>query len=251
MTCTLAHIFRHPVKSLGEEELEATDLSKGKPIPFDRRWAVAHGNAESIHGWAPPKNFINQTHVPRLAQIKCSFRPENHMLHLSHPDRPDLAVRPGSAEGDDELSEWLDPLVQGTTRSGPFLVYERPDGAFTDFIETDISIGSESSRRALSQLAGQDLAHIRFRMNLWLDGLAPWEELDLVGREITIGDSARLKIIERDARCRATEASPQTGARDVPVLEVLKEHLGHLDFGVYAQVVKGGTIRQGDECQVV
>lgn len=250
MTWTLAHIFRHPVKSLGEEELPSADLRKGKPIAFDRRWAVAHGDADSIIGWAAPKNFINQTHVPRLAQIKCRFHPEQHRLELSHPDLPDITLQIGSVEGDDMLSEWLDPLVQGTTRSGPFLVHALPDGAFTDFIETDISIGSEASRRALSQMAGQDLEHIRFRMNLWLEGLAPWEELDLIGREIEVGE-ARLKVMERCGRCNATAASPETGARDVPVTSLLNDEFGHKDFGIYAHVIKGGTIRPDDECRVL
>ena len=250
MTWTLAHIFRHPVKGLGEEELEEVDLRKGKPMPYDRRWAIAHGDAESIHGWAPPKNFVNQTHVPRLAQLKIRFRPENHLLELSHPDRPDIAIQPGSVEGDDELSEWLEPLVQGTTRSGPFLVYVNNDGAFTDFIETDISIGSEASRRALGEMAGTDMAHIRFRMNLWIEGMAPWEELDLVGKTLEVGD-VQIKIIDPVERCNATAASPVTGTRDVPTTQLLHDKFGHKDFGIYGQVTKGGTIRPGDEVSVL
>ena len=101
-----------------------------------------------------------------------------------------------------------------------------------------------------AQLAGRDLEHIRFRMNLWLEGLGPWEELDLVGREIEIGE-ARVKVIERDKRCNATAASPVTGARDVPVTELLQQHLGHMDFGVYAQVTRNGTVRPGDEARLV
>ena len=251
MSWTLAHIFRHPVKSLGEEELKSVDLNKGKPIPFDRRWAVAHGDAPGITGWAGSKNFVTQTHVPKLAQIGASFRKEHHILRLTHPDLPDLAIQPGTPDGDDALSEWLEPLVAGTTRAGPFLVYTIPDVAFTDFEDTHISIGSEASRRALGELAGRGLEHIRFRMNLWLEGLAPWAELDLVDREIAIGDDVRLKVIGRVKRCNATAANPATGARDVPVPELLHQHLGHMEFGVYAQVLKGGTIRQGDVAQAL
>ncbi len=247
---TLAHIFRHPVKSLGEEAMPEVDLANGKPMPFDRRWAIAHGNAEDIRGWAAAKNFVTQTHVPRLAQIKARFLPESHTMQLSHPDLPDLSLRPGSVDGDDALSEWIEPLVDGTSRSGPFLVYSIPNVAFIDLEHAHISIGSEASRRALSELAGHELEHIRFRMNLWLEGLAPWEDLTLIGREIEIGD-ARLKIVEPDARCNATAASPVTGTRDVAVPALLQEHLGHTDFGVYAQVVKGGAVRVGDEARLV
>lgn len=250
MTWSLAHIFRHPVKSVGEEALQSVDLSAGKAMPWDRRWAIAHGAAGDITGWAASANFVTQTHVPKMAQIRMSFLPESHMLRLSHPDLPDLTIRPGSVDGDDALSDWIEPLTRGTTRSGPFLIYSIPNVTFTDFEDTHISIGSESSRRALGQLAGRELEHIRFRMNLWLEGLSPWEEMDLVGREIEIGE-ARLKIVGRVKRCNATAASPATGARDVPVTALLEQHLGHMDFGIYAQVTRGSTVRVGDEAKLV
>ena len=246
----LAEIFRHPVKSLGEEALDEVDLTKGRPMPWDRVWAVAHDQADMINGWAHPRNFLNQTHVPRLAQIRVKFTPRNNMLYLAHPDLVDLAVQIGTPDGDDALCEWLVPLTEGTTRSAPFLVYQIPNVAFTDFEDTHIAIGSVASRRALAQIAGHELEPIRFRMNLWLDGLAPWEELDWVGREIGIGE-VRLKITARDERCNATAASPVTGARDVPVTGLLRQHLGHMDFGVYAQVLSGGTVRLGDGARLL
>lgn len=247
---SLAHLFRHPVKGLGEEALDSVDLAKGKPFPWDRRWAVAHGNAPAVTGWAPPKTFVNQNRVSRLAQINVRFNPRNHLLELTHPDAPDLSIQPGTPDGDDALAEWIEPLVEGTVLSGPFLIYAQPDGAFTDFEETDISIGSEASRRALGEIAGSELAHIRFRMNLWLEGLAPWEEFDLVGREVEVG-SARLKIIERVKRCAATTANPASGQRDVQIPALLHEKFGHMDFGIYAQVVQSGTVRTGDTARLV
>ena len=33
--------------------------------------------------------------------------------------------------------------------------------------------------------------------------------------------------------------------------EILRRHLGHMDFGVYAQVVEGGTVRRGDAARVL
>jgi uncharacterized protein YcbX len=141
------------------------------------------------------------------------------------------------------------PLTDGTVRQGPFSVCAAPGIQFTDFEETHVSIASVPSRRALEELAGRPLEPIRFRMNLWLDGLEPWEDLDLVGREIEIGP-ARLRIIRRDARCNATAANPSTGARDVPVPALLKKTFGHTDFGIYAQVVRGGTVRRGDAARL-
>lgn len=250
MTWSLREIYRHPVKSLGEEPLAEVDLSKGKPMPFDRRWAIAHDGAEPISGWAHCRNFVTQRHVPRLAQLGVSFSVRNHMLTLNHPDLGDLAVQVGTPDGDDELTEWLAPLTEGTVQSGPFLVYEIPGVAFTDGEDCHISLATLASRKALADLAGEPLEPIRFRMNLWLDGPAAWEDLDWVGREIEIGD-ARLKVVSRCERCASTTASPVTGERDVQVPALLREHLGHLDFGVNCQVVSGGTVRRGDAARLV
>jgi uncharacterized protein YcbX len=112
-----------------------------------------------------------------------------------------------------------------------------------------ISVLNLASLRALGQKLGQQLDPRRFRGNLWLDGLAPWEEFDLVGKTLSIG-TARLEIVERITRCRATEANPDTGARDANTLRALEDGWGHQDFGVYAMVRTGGPIAIGDTVTV-
>jgi uncharacterized protein YcbX len=253
MNWTLRELYRHPVKSLGEEACAVLRLEPGRPVPWDRAWAIGHAAGEwdeAAPQWLGPRNFVNQTHVPRLAQIAAAFDEASGLLRLSHPDRPDLAIRPGTAASDAALTEWVAPLTEGTTRQGPFRVCRADGIQFTDFDYSHVSIGSIASRRALEEIAGHALEPIRFRMNLWLEGLAPWEELDLVDREIAIGD-ARLCVVARVTRCNATTANPATGVRDVPVPALLKRHLGHSDFGVYAQVTAGGAVRGGDTARLV
>ena len=253
MSWRLAEIYRHPVKSLGEEPLDEVRLEAGRSLPWDRAWAVGHSGTRwdpERPEWAIAGNFVNQTHVPRLAQITVSFDEATGRLTLSHPDRAELTVLPGTAEGDEALAEWVAPLTEGSPRSGPFRICHARGGAFTDFEDTHVSIGSIASRRALEEVAGQKLEPIRFRMNLWLDGQEPWEDLGLVGREIEIGE-ARLRVIKRDARCNATAANPATGERDVPVPALLRTTLGHIDFGIYAQVITGGTVCRGDAARAL
>jgi hypothetical protein len=36
----------------------------------------------------------------------------------------------------------------------------------------------------------------------------------------------------------------------VPVPTLLRRHLGHMDFGINAQVVEGGTVRRGDAARL-
>jgi MOSC domain-containing protein YiiM len=41
-----------------------------------------------------------------------------------------------------------------------------------------------------------------------------------------------------------------TGERDVKIPYLLRKHYGHMDMGIYAEVVKGGQIHVGDEIVV-
>jgi uncharacterized protein YcbX len=113
-----------------------------------------------------------------------------------------------------------------------------------------VSILSLASLRDLSARMQHDLSPHRWRGNLWLDGLEPWEEWGWIGRTIRIGE-AELRVEERITRCRATSADPLTGVIDADTLGGLKAAFGHQDFGVYAVVTKAGRIATGDPAVVL
>lgn len=252
MAWTLAQIYRHPVKSLGEEALADVTLEAGRPIPWDRAWAVAHGGSAwdaAAPSWLHCREFVTQRHIAAMAKTSISYDDASGVLTLRHPDRPDLQVRPSSADGAEALTDWLAPLAK-EKQGGPYRLAEATGFAFTDGDDCHLSVGALSSLTALEQRVGQPLATIRFRLNLWLDGPAAWEELGWEGRELLIG-AARLKFLHPCERCNATNANPETGAFDTQIPSLLRQAYGHRDFGINAQVTQGGTIRPGDEARLV
>lgn len=250
MTWRLAQIYRHPVKSLGEEAMDAVALEAGKPMPFDRAWAVAHGGSAwdpAAPGWLNCHEFVTQRNVAAMAQTSIVYDEATGLLTLGHPDRPDLSVRP-----DDDgaaLTAWLAPLAAGR-QNGPYALAAAPNVAFTDGDDCHLSLGSLASLKDLEQRVGQPLAPIRFRLNLWLDGPSAWEELSLEGREIEIG-AVVLKFLHPCERCNATNANPETGSFDTQIPPLLRKTFGHMDFGINAQVVRGGTINRGDAARLI
>lgn len=254
MTWRLTDIYRHPVKSLGEEALDRAILTPDQGIPWDRAWAIVHAHAD----WDPDapgfisgsRNVVNQTQVPRLAQIVCVFDEAKGVLSLSHPDLGTLSVQPAVPADQTRLMDWIAPLTEGTPSVGPFQFCAAPGVRYTDFEDTHISLATGNSLRALQERVGQKLEHIRFRMNLWLEGPPAWSELDWVGQDIEIGE-AIITIIGRDERCNATNANPATGKRDTSLPALLQRDFGHMDFGVYAQVKRGGTVRPGDPARLI
>lgn len=247
MPARLAAIYRHPVKSLGEEALERVSVTAGQAMPWDRVWAVSHGRSEFNPlepEWVESKSNVIQSTNPNLARITCAFSETTGKLSLAHPDLGEITVYP---ETDGErLTEWLAPIA-APSGPPPYRVIRVPGGqALTDFPDTHFAIGNLASLRALEEMAGRTLEHIRFRMNLWIDGAAPWEEFDWLDGEAKIG-GLRFKIIDRVTRCSATNADPQTGTRTTDLTRDLYNRFKHMDFGVYAQALDSGELTVGDE----
>jgi len=110
-----------------------------------------------------------------------------------------------------------------------------------------VSIINLASVSALESAAGAPVHPLRFRGNVYVEGWPAWHEFDLLGQEIAIGKSARIKIVKRIVRCAATNVDPDTGARDLVVPETLLHDFGHADCGVYGEVIEAGEIKVGNE----
>lgn len=241
----LAALYRHPVKGLGSEALPRAALSPLGALAGDRAWALLTAAAPDTDAWQPRRNFLQVAAGPALSAIRAETRAVG-TLRLTHPDRPGLDLDPAAdphAAGT-ALAEWLAPLWPAG-RPAPARLVRAPGHGMTDMPDPFVSIGNRASLRALSQRAGRPLDERRFRINLWLEGLAPWEEFDLLGRPVRIG-AVPLIGAERIGRCRAPEADPQTGRRDIDVCRVLEEGWGHADFGIYARVTAPGPLALGD-----
>ncbi|MEJ6390852.1 MOSC domain-containing protein [Gymnodinialimonas ulvae] len=240
MTWTLDRIWRHPIKGIGAEPLDRVDLAANRPVPGDRAWAVLESGGDASDGWRSCRNFLRGAKGPSLMAVMA--RSEGEVFHFSHPDRPDITVDPTRDHA--ALFDWLAPIYPAERPAPAALVPAPPEG-MSDAPFASISILNAASLRALGQKLGQSLDPRRFRGNLLVEGLAPWEEFDLVGKTLSIGD-ARLEVIEPITRCRATEANPETGRRDANTLRGLEDGWGHQDLGVYAMVRSAGTIATGD-----
>lgn len=243
----VAHLVRHPVKSAGYELVDAATLTPGAAFPFDRVWAVAHAAARLTDPvtWAPKLQFLRDWGSAELMAISCRSQPGAGEITLSHPRRPTETFRPDDPAEAARLTDWLRPLWP-ENRPEPARVVRVPGQAMTDQDQPLVSINSTTSLADLSARMGHALSMHRFRGNIWVDGWAPWAELELVGQEITVG-TVHLRVEEPIGRCRATGANPETGVQDADTMGALEAGYGHTDFGVFARVIDGGSVRIGDE----
>ncbi|MEM6637598.1 MAG: MOSC N-terminal beta barrel domain-containing protein [Pseudomonadota bacterium] len=248
MTATVERIWRHPIKGHGHESLDAVVLEVGKTMPWDRTWAVAHEMSRADNTqWARCANFSRISKVADLAAISCRLDTAREIVTLSHPKRPDLTFRP---EDDTEaFLDWVRPLMP-EDRAASARFVRVPGRGMTDSDFPSVTLCNMSSHRAVEQKIGRRLSKRRWRGNIWMDGLGPWEEFEWIDGEVRIGEAVFL-VRERTDRCPATGANPETGKRDIDVVGALEDGWGHHDFSVRAEVIKGGRVALGDTAEAL
>lgn len=240
----LVEIWRHPIKSHGRETLESIEVKEGHTLPGDRAYAVAHDQSDADGStWVPCQNFSRGSKAPGLMAINLTWNEAQNTMTLTHPKLPDLTINPDDPEDQKRFLAWEAPLIPDNRAQCTRLVRAASRG-MTDTDYPSVTIGNLSSHRAVAQKLGQNISHLRWRCNFWLDGLGPWEEFEWIGKDIMIGD-VTFEVRERVVRCLATTANPKTGLRDADTLGTL-DTWGHRDFTVAAYPKTSGLLRIGD-----
>jgi uncharacterized protein len=258
MAAAITNIFRYPVKGLSAEPLRRVGLSVGECLPHDRRFAIALGTTEfdpAQPQWLSKRNFIMLMRDEALARLTTGFDPATGVLSITDAGRTVLRESLGEAEGCRRIARFFDEFL-GDTVPGPLRVVEAPGHAFADARQkpnasTDkyVSLINLASIRDFAAKIGATVEPIRFRANLYFDGLPAWDEQGWMEREITVGD-ARLGVISPITRCAATEVNPATAERDIPVVTELMRHFGHNIMGIYAEVIGAGELAVGDDLRL-
>jgi MOSC domain-containing protein len=241
MKGAVTSLWRHPIKSHGREQLSSVTLTPGHTMPGDRVWAIAH-EASKADGseWVSCANFSRVAKAPELMAMAAQLNGDQ--VTLMHPKRPDLTFAPDTQA--ELFLDWVKPLMP-ENRAASARILRVPGRGMTDSDFPSVTLCNAASHRAVETQMGQDLSILRWRGNLWFEGLPEWVEFDWMDRDVQIGDVV-LRVRERTERCAATTTNPETGARDADTLAALQTW-GHKDFSVRAEVIQGGNIRIGDE----
>lgn len=250
MSATVAHIWRHPIKSHGREEIPEAFLTEGKCLPWDRRWAVAHERScfdVERPSWQPCQEFSGGAKSPRLQAITTYVDERLGKLTLSHPDRVDITINPDDEGDANHFVQWVMPISNGS-RMLPARLISAPQ-PMTDTSFQSISILNLASHAEVEKKLGTSLSPNRWRANIHIDGWEPWTEKKMIGKRIRIG-AAELEVREEITRCMATTVNTKTGERDADTLGTLKNGFGHQEMGVYAVVTKSGRISQENTVEV-
>jgi uncharacterized protein YcbX len=188
----------------------------------------------------------------RLAELRTRLDETGHELTIEHNGkilaRGNLEEKEGRRRIEDFIASWIPPeQLRGRPK-----IYRAKGHSFSDVADKCLHIINLESLRELEKLAGCKLDPLRFRANLHIEGAPPFSELGWLGEKLKAENSpVALNVFKRTERCPATNVNPSSGNRDMKIPQLLQEHFGHRDFGIYAHVKTGGAMAKGDRLTIV
>jgi uncharacterized protein YcbX len=240
-------LCRYPVKGLSAETLPSVKLTAGEAVPFDRAYAIENGAGRfdpARPKFLPKINFLMLMRHERLAALQTSFDEASHALTILRDGKRVARGALNTWIGRQMIEQFFAAYMKSELKGPPRIV--SADGFhFGNIPQKALHLVNLATVRDLSRIVGMPLDPLRFRANVYFDGLAPWRELQWVGRTLQAG-AVRLSVFEATNRCDAVNVNPITAQRDTAILPTLKRVFGHVDLGVYAQVATGGTLSSGD-----
>jgi len=242
----LSAVYRYPVKGLTPERLESVSLAPGQTLPFDRAYAVENGPGRfdaNTPRHLPKINFLMLMRDERLATLQSSFDDRTETLVIVRDGKPVVRGQLNTQLGRQLIEQFIAAYMKSELRGAPKIVHAQGH-SFSDVAAKCVHIVNLASVRELARVLGRQVDPLRFRANLYLDGMAPWTEFGWLDKAIDIGPT-RLQVFARTQRCEATNVDPGTGARNMAIPAELMRAWGHQDFGIYAKVTVGGVVAAG------
>ncbi|WP_166974941.1 MOSC domain-containing protein [Brevibacterium atlanticum] len=284
----VASLFRFPVKGFPAEELTAARVVKGRGIRGDRVAAFTNGSLDipddTWHSYSAFTVLKNDTELQRWrvsVSLAEAVEPEAVTVTLTDPHGESTTFATDDREGRATSAEFLSARIppqgdfpralavadQGmfdSRKSGISIINPATVAAIADTDEGRAALGLASNSAdpagaptgptgtaalGLAAHGRTDLDPLRFRGNVLVEGLEPFEEFALIGQVVRLG-GVRLAIRSTIERCPATTVNPSTADVDVNVPRVLNSACGHLHCGIYGQILDTGDVSVGDEITV-
>jgi len=250
---TLAGINVTPIKGTALQQVERAALGD-TGIAGNRRFHLIDERGRLFSG----------SSLGTLVQVGASHDPVAGVLTCRFPDGSTVEA-PDDALGAPHETDFYGRPVPGHRLDGPL------DEAFSSFVGRPVSLirtdrdgdGPDVfpltviSRASVADLGRRggfdgDLDPLRFRINLELEGCAPFEEDSWDGMLVRVG-VAVVRIAGQIPRCVVTTQDPRTGLRDWNTLKqiaafrpLMADPTG-IPFGVYGTVEVPGEAALGDE----
>jgi len=234
----IRELVRYPIKSMAGTATESAFLG-WHGLDGDRRYAFRRVGDDSSFPW------LTASRLPELVLYHPFGLDESTgeplPTHVRTPTGSHVELR--SVELQTEIAERFGSGVE---------LMKLRHGIFD---EAPVSVISLATIAGIGREAGLDLDPRRFRANILVEteSAETFREDEWVGRTLVFGDSdprPAVSVTLRDARCVMINVDPDTAAQNGRVMKTVVR-LNQNNAGVYATVVRRGTIRVGDRVSII
>jgi uncharacterized protein YcbX len=259
----VAALYRYPVKGFTPEPSETLTILDSGRVAGDRVLAFRFADSTLPESaWSRKYGFAVLVNTPGLARLDVNFDHRAQRLSIRLDGRllaEDALDPPGRKRISEAIESFVlalpeNPLAAHPERRPLRLIGDGVTPRYQDSEQGQITLhGRESIGSVAQALRQQGLDEARFRSNIAVEGIAPWEEQDWIGRTIRIG-AVHFEVLRPKVRCLATHADPATGERDLPVMQTLVRAFQQQEptFAVALTTAGGGgDIHVGDSVTVI
>ena len=260
---SVVSLWRYPVKSMMGEELNGAEVTE-RGLLGDRAYALLDSSTAKVVSAKNPRKWPNLfdfraafVEPPRTGEKIPPVRialpngttltSEQRELNQVLTNALGRAVTLATATPETPSLEEYWPDMEGLAHRETVTDEAIPAGTFFDLAVTHVLTTATLDR--LRDLYPQGRFEVRrFRPNIVVQpssGEKTFVENAWIGHTLAIGDQVRLNITGPCPRCVMTTLSQGDLPKDPGILRTAAQH-NQVNVGVYAAVVRGGTIRRGD-----
>jgi uncharacterized protein YcbX len=254
MSLTISSINYCPVKSISFQSIDHCEIKKNIGIVGDRIFAFSKNldqdqvklfekNPEDRKGkW---NKVLTLKNSPFLN--KYNFLLKKEKLTLTFKEKEILTIDVSILSERQKISKKIlelenslkEPVVLMQNKEFPF--FDTTISKNVDFVNS-VSLLNVQSIIDFQKKIGEEIEIPRFRGNICIDGLKPWEERNWIGKVIKINDVS-FKVEKNIPRCVAINLKPKTDNNSLNLLQSLKKTYNHFDMGIYLTALNDGKIK--------
>jgi uncharacterized protein YcbX len=259
---TVVGLWRYPVKSMMGEELNAAEITE-RGLLGDRQFALVDAATGKVAGAKNPRKWGNffdfraaYVEPPEanatLPAVRLTLPNGTALTTESENVNDVLSGALGRAveltqvgtEQESSAEEYV-PDIEGLEHRDTVTEWELPAGTFYDLAVVHLLTTATLDRLRELYPAGRFEAR-RFRPNIVISTAEPgFVENDWLGRTVTVGETARLRITRPCPRCVMTTLAQGDLPKDPGILRTAAQN-NAANVGVYADVISAGAIHRGD-----
>ena len=261
MSAIISSINYCPVKSVSFQTIEKCEIKKDVGIIGDRIFAFAKDleaekallfekNPEERKGkW---NKVLTLKNSPVLNKYNFLFK--ENKLTLTFKDKEILTINVGELSERQLLSNKIielenslkEPIVLMKNEESPF--FDTSISNKVNFINS-VSLLNMQSINDFQQKIDKKVEISRFRGNICIDGIKPWEEREWIGKIIKM-NNVSFKVEKNIPRCVAINLKPQSDDNSFNLLQLLKKTYNHFEMGIYLRALSDGSMSKGNSLEI-